>query len=184
MNRKLIRLSARQQSGAKRIFLGFCLIGLSATLLPAPAGADALAVAEDEVLTVEKAGNVEAVILGAPITSTQGAHGADLGKWSSYAEPGALQSVGQAPTSPSPNLDRTKRALLAVGSTIGSILYFPIKLVVGVTGAWLGGIAGALSGGDQATAAGIWNVTTDGDYFVSPEELDGTTEFRFTGDHR
>ena len=28
------------------------------------------------------------------------------------------------------------------------------------------------------------NVTTDGDYFVSPEELDGTTEFRFTGDHR
>ena len=59
-----------------------------------------------------------------------------------------------------------------------------MKLVIGVAGAWFGGIAGALSGGDQATAAGIWNVTTDGDYFVSPEELDGTTEFRFTGDHR
>ena len=178
------RPTVRPQAISKRLILSLCLAGAAVTFLPAAAAADALAVAEDEVLTVEKAGNVEAVIVGAPIKSTEGARGGDLGKWSSYAEPGELESRGQQPRSDSPNLDRTKRALLAVGSTIGSILYFPVKLVVGVTGAFVGGIAGAVSGGDQATASGIWNVTTDGDYFVSPEELDGTTEFRFTGDHR
>ena len=157
---------------------------LSVVLLPVDAMADSAQVAEDEVVTIRTAGNLENIIAGAPIEPGQGARGEDLGKWSNYAEPGALQSVGAAEPSDSPNLDRTKRALLSVGSTIGSILYFPVKLVVGVTGAWVGGVAGAVSGGDQATASGIWNVTTDGDYFVSPEELDGTTEFRFTGDHR
>lgn len=158
-----------------------CMIAI---LLPATVRADAAPLAADQVETVETAGNLEDMIAGSPIPPDQGARGEDLGKWSNYAEPGELASVGYSQESESPNLDRTKRFFLSVGSTLGSIVYFPVKLVVGVAGAWVGGVAGAVSGGDQATASGIWNVTTDGDYFVSPEELDGTTEFRFTGDHR
>jgi len=155
-----------------------------AILLPATVRADAAPLAADQVETVETDGNLEDLIAGAPVPANQGARGEDLGKWSNYAEPGELASVGYSHESESPNLDRTKRFFLSVGSTLGSIVYFPVKLVVGVTGAWVGGVAGAVSGGDQATASGIWNVTTDGDYFLSPEEIDGTTEFRFTGDHR
>lgn len=69
------------------------------------------------------------------------------------------------------------------GSLIFNTFFFPIKAVVGVGGAALGGTIGALSGGDERAAAQIWNVTTDGDYFVTPSKLEGRTEFRFTGDH-
>ncbi len=157
-------------------------------VVPAKAWADkapAGPVAADEVVQVQTAGDVEDVIVGGTITAEQGARGQDLGKWSSYAEPGDLSAVPPAgAVGDSPNLDRAGRALLSVASTVGSILYFPIKIVVGTVGALAGGVAGALSGGDQATASGIWNVTTDGDYFVSPEELAGDREFRLTGDHR
>lgn len=161
---------------------------LAILCLPAASLADTMAaepVVTGEVLVEETSGNVEDVIVGGAIAPTEGAEGQDLGKWSSYAQPGDLVAVPPSGAKGgNPHLDRTKRVFLSIGSTIGSVLYFPIKLVVGVAGAWTGGVAGALTGGDQATAAGIWNVTTDGDYFVSPEEMTDKREFRLTGDHR
>ncbi|MFP6665212.1 MAG: hypothetical protein VCC00_13520 [Deltaproteobacteria bacterium] len=165
-------------------------VALSLALVVAPASAwagkvSAAPIAAGEVVELEIVVDVEDLILGGPVTAEQGAQGQDLGKWSNYAEPGDLVAVPPAgPGGDSPNRDRAGRALLSVASAVGSIAYFPIKLVIGTAGAFFGGVAGALSGGDQATAAGIWNVTTDGDYFVSPEEIAGDREFRMTGDHR
>lgn len=165
------------------------LAAVTALFFPVAALADEAGespeVAVELVVIEESEGDMEAVIVGESLAETEGAAGQDLGKWSNYAQPGDLAAAPAAgDAAGTPHLNRTKRFFLSIGSTIGSVLYFPVKLVVGVTGAWVGGIAGALSGGDQATAAGIWNVTTDGDYFVSPEELDHTREFRLTGDHR
>lgn len=154
--------------------------------LGAPPGARAdETVPADTVIVVETEGNVEAIVTGRPIAKNEGAEGQDLGRWSNFAQPGDLSAVPPQPgRGGATALARTKRVFLSIGSVIGSVLYFPIKLVVGVGGAWVGGVAGALSGGDEETAAGIWNVTTDGDYFVSPDDLDGDEEFRLTGDHR
>lgn len=74
--------------------------------------------------------------------------------------------------------------LASVGSIVMSAVTFPVKMVVGVTGAVTGGVAGGMNGGDEEAAAGIWNVSTDGSYFVSPEVLEGRKPFRLTGDHR
>lgn len=74
--------------------------------------------------------------------------------------------------------------LASLGSMVMSAVTFPVKMVVGVTGAVTGGVAGAMNGGDEEAAAGIWNVTTDGSYYVSPQVLEGRKPFRMTGDHR
>ena len=74
--------------------------------------------------------------------------------------------------------------LASIGSTVMSAVTFPVKMVVGVTGALAGGFAGAMNGGNEEAAAGIWNVTTDGSYYVSPQVLEGREPFRLTGDQR
>ena len=71
----------------------------------------------------------------------------------------------------------------SVASNVLSVVSFPIRIVIGTTGALLGGVAGGLTGGDQRTAAGIWNVTTDGSYFVTPRNLERSEPFRLSGDH-
>jgi hypothetical protein len=67
--------------------------------------------------------------------------------------------------------------LASVGSSVLSAVVYPVKMVIGVGGAVVGGTAGALTGGDQEAAAGIWNVTTDGSYYVTPEILEGRAPF-------
>lgn len=68
---------------------------------------------------------------------------------------------------------RATSAAISVGSMMMNAVFTPFKIAVGVAGAELGGLAGAMNGGDGEAAAGIWNVTTDGGYFVTPRVLDG-----------
>jgi len=106
--------------------------------------------------------------------------------YSSEPWPGDLSEV-----SPSEDAFHEARApskgvgfLASLGSIVMSAVTFPVKMVVGVTGAVTGGVAGGMNGGDEEAAAGIWNVSTDGSYFVSPQVLEGREPFRLTGDHR
>jgi hypothetical protein len=55
--------------------------------------------------------------------------------------------------------------------------YFPLKLVVGVAGAVLGGVSGFLTGGNERAAEGIWRPMTGGTYFITPEVLEGEQRF-------
>lgn len=71
----------------------------------------------------------------------------------------------------------------SVGGMLWNAVFFPLRLAVGSAGAFVGGVAGAMSGGDQRAAAGIWNVTTDGSYFLTPETMEGRRRVRLTGDH-
>jgi len=83
-----------------------------------------------------------------------------------------------------PPADKAVGVVLSLGSVMLNLVYHPVKLAVGIVGAELGGIAGAVTGGDQEAAAGIWNVTTDGDYWVQPARLDSRRSFSVTGDQR
>ena len=80
--------------------------------------------------------------------------------------------------------DRAVGAVLSLGSMMFNAVIFPVKAAVGLVGAELGGAAGFMTGGDSEAASGIWNVTTDGSYGVTPSRLDGRSEFEFVGTPR
>ena len=85
------------------------------------------------------------------------------------------------PIAPEP-WNRAVSADLSLGSMLINTVFFPVKLVVGIVGAEVGGLAGALNGGDEEAARGVWNVTTDGSYFVTPAALDGREQFTLGSD--
>lgn len=58
-----------------------------------------------------------------------------------------------------------------------SVGYFPVKFVVGVAGAVLGGASGFFTGGNERAAEGIWHPMTGGTYFITPEILEGERPF-------
>ena len=74
---------------------------------------------------------------------------------------------------------RTKSGEYARGlaGPLLSVGYFPIKFVVGVAGAVLGGASGFLTGGSDRAAEGIWYPMTGGTYFITPEILEGERRF-------
>jgi hypothetical protein len=83
--------------------------------------------------------------------------------------------------------EHAQNKAIGVGESLGSLIFntffFPVKLVVGTGGAVLGGVTGAMTGGDERAASQIWNVTTDGSYFMTPSKVEGRTRLRLTGDH-
>jgi len=79
-------------------------------------------------------------------------------------------------------IERAQAAALSVGSVFMNSVFFPVKLAVGVVGAEAGGFAGFMTGGDEEAAAGIWNVTTDGSYFITPRILDDREPFFWGSD--
>lgn len=89
--------------------------------------------------------------------------------------------AGNGPLAPPP-WDRAAGVVLGLGSTMINAVVFPVKLVFGIAGAEVGGMAGALNGGDEEAAADVWHVTTDGSYFVTPQVLDGRGTFYYGGD--
>ncbi|MBI3807842.1 MAG: hypothetical protein HY281_10095 [Nitrospirae bacterium] len=64
-----------------------------------------------------------------------------------------------------------------IAAPVLSLVYFPVKLVMGITGALLGGISGWATGGNERAAEAVWRPTVGGSYFITPETLDGTKPF-------
>lgn len=64
-----------------------------------------------------------------------------------------------------------------IAAPVLSAVYFPVKFGVGVAGAFLGGVSGFLTGGDDRAAEGIWHLTVGGSYFITPDTLAGDRRF-------
>jgi len=64
-----------------------------------------------------------------------------------------------------------------IAAPVLSAVYFPVKFGVGVAGAFLGGISGFLTGGNDRAAEGIWHPTVGGTYFITPAILEGECRF-------
>jgi hypothetical protein len=58
-----------------------------------------------------------------------------------------------------------------------SVVYFPVKFGMGVAGAFLGGVSGFLTGGNDRSAEGIWHPMTGGSYFITPQKMDKEEPF-------
>jgi len=70
---------------------------------------------------------------------------------------------------------------LAVGAAAGNLLYLPAKLIVAIGGLVLGGVTGALTGGDIRAAYAVWVPAASGTYLLTPAILEGTQPIEFFG---
>ncbi len=75
------------------------------------------------------------------------------------------------PVQPEPTLG--SEFAKGVTAPVINLFYFPLKLVVGIVGAELGGISGWATGGDERAAEGIWRPMTGGTYFITPQIIEG-----------
>ncbi len=63
----------------------------------------------------------------------------------------------------------------------GNLLYVPAKLAYAGIGGVTGGLAYGLTGGDGATARQIWEPSLGGDYFLTPDMIQGQEGVSFAG---
>ncbi len=71
--------------------------------------------------------------------------------------------------------------LYGTGAVVCSILWGPAKVIYGVLGATVGGLAWVLTGGRNDTARSIMQPALRGDYVVTPENLAGNRPISFVG---
>ena len=70
---------------------------------------------------------------------------------------------------------------LAVGAAAGNLVYLPVKVIVAFGGLVLGGLTGALTGGDERAAYAVWVPAASGTYLLTPAHLEGTVPIEFFG---
>ena len=78
-------------------------------------------------------------------------------------------------------LTQAEEAGFAVLATGVNVFYIPAKLVLAAAAIPVGGLAGALSGGDARTAYSIWVPAMGGTFFLTNSHLDGSKPIEFLG---
>ena len=70
---------------------------------------------------------------------------------------------------------------MGAAAAVSTILYFPFKAAFAIGGGIVGGLAYLFSGGSEQTAKSIWTTSLLGDYYISPDQLEGNRPIRFLG---
>lgn len=73
---------------------------------------------------------------------------------------------------------------IQIASGALSLLYTPFKMAYAVVGGFFGGFAYILTGGNEETAASIWDGSLGGTYLLQPEHLRGDESIRFMGESK
>ncbi len=66
-------------------------------------------------------------------------------------------------------------------AVLSNVFYMPAKVTYAVLGAFTGGMAYCLTGGDLDTAETIWVTSVGGNYIVTPRMLQGEEAIAFSG---
>ncbi len=118
------------------------------------------------------------VTLGVCVATTAAAQGSPA-----WEDDLALSEETELVARPQPVIPSGERALTSLGAVALNVLVMPVRLIVGLVGAELGGVTGALTLGNEEAAAGIWNVTTDGSYTTTPAAIEGREALAWGGNH-
>jgi len=70
---------------------------------------------------------------------------------------------------------------IGFGTVIVNLLYMPVKVVYGTLGAFTGGLAYVLTGGNTNVATAVWRPSMGGTYVVTPSMLRGEDRIYFSG---
>ena len=70
---------------------------------------------------------------------------------------------------------------IKVASGALTILYAPLKIVYAGLGGIFGGLAWVVTGGNMEVSQTVWDSSIKGDYWISPEHLQGEEPLRFQG---
>jgi len=70
---------------------------------------------------------------------------------------------------------------LALGAAAANLFYTPAKAVLAASGMVVGGLTGALTGGDTRAAYAVMVPAASGTYFLRPSNLDGSEPVEFLG---
>ena len=96
--------------------------------------------------------------------------------------PAAWSQGGTAPSSGTSTEGGTPlSAGMGAASAVFTILYFPFKAAFAIGGGIVGGLAYAFSGGNEQAAKSIWTTSLLGDYYISPDQIEGNRPIRFLG---
>lgn len=90
----------------------------------------------------------------------------------------AAVTVAARPAYP---LDQGREAALGLLAACANLWYLPAKLAISAVSLPAGALAGWLSGGSVRTAYAVWVPGTGGDWFLTPEHLDGRRPLLFFG---
>ena len=117
-------------------------------------------------------------------------------RWTSYAMDGvAKEDIEMRKTIVSfalaaslaalPSVVRAEPPGVEVGfsvlSAMSNLIYTPAKVVVAAVGFPLGAAAGFLNGGDTRAAYAFWVPMMGGKYFLTSDQMDGTSPVEFFG---
>jgi hypothetical protein len=78
-----------------------------------------------------------------------------------------LSSIAQA--TPSRAEDKIENAGVTLGSTVGNLLFIPLKAVSASLGAVTSALSFVVTGGDRELSRQIWNDTLRGPYVITPD---------------
>ena len=70
---------------------------------------------------------------------------------------------------------------LGAASALASLVYSPLKLLYAVSGIALGSGSFLWTWGDRDAAMAVVNTAVGGDYVITPDNLGGSADLRFTG---
>jgi hypothetical protein len=71
-------------------------------------------------------------------------------------------------------------AAAIAGAVAINVVYFPVRFLITLVGAEVGGIEGVLSAGNEHAAETIWSLT-DGSQVITPAMLEGRERWTFSG---
>jgi len=74
-----------------------------------------------------------------------------------------------APITPLRAEESVEKAGVAVGLTVGNVLFVPLKAVSAAMGAISGALSFVLMGGDDEVTKQVWRDTLPGPYVITPE---------------
>lgn len=91
------------------------------------------------------------------------------------------QESAATPSSQGTQSGSASGAGMGAAAAVSTILYFPFKAAFAIGGGIVGGLAYVFSGGSEQTAKSIWTTSLLGDYYISPDHLQGDRPIRFLG---
>ncbi len=92
------------------------------------------------------------------------------------------EEISQSETDGTSSQENHSDLGVQIASGALSVLYTPVKVVYAGLGGFMGSLAYILTAGNTEVAQSVWDASLEGDYWVTPEHVQGEKAIRFQGE--